>query len=275
MRNGIRQRQERILTELYEQQEVTVKVLALKMGASEATIRRDLRSMAQAGQVVLSYGGAVLPRNTNSSYRSKATRNVEAKRIIGKLAAALVVEGEQIFLDSGSTCSQLVPHLRAKRGLSVIANSARLMLELESPNVDAILIGGQYRHDRMDTVGPLAQAALEQLHGYLAFLGADGLSMDHGLTANDIESAFLFRCAASRAREVILVADHTKFEAPSLCKVVGWDAIQTVVTDRLPSPDWQKFFAERQIELVVPDNLDNPEADSEADDKVGREGVSR
>ena len=209
------------MSELYEKQEVTAKDLAATFGVSEATIRRDLRAMARTGQLVLSYGGAVLPAKTDYSYRSKSTRNIDAKRIIGKLAAALALDGDQIFLDSGTTCSTMAPHLKPKRALSVIANSARLALELDGPNLEVILIGGQYRQDRMDTVGPLAQAALDQLHGYVAFLGADGLSMDYGLTAADVESAFLFRRAAENARRVVLVADHTKFQAPSLCKVVG------------------------------------------------------
>jgi len=105
----------------------------------------------------------------------------------------------------------------------------------------------------MDTVGPLAQAALEQLHGFVAFLGADGLSMDHGLTASDVESAFLFRRAAENAREVIVVADHTKFVAAALCRVVGWEEIDAVVTDRQPAEPWMQFFQDKNIDVISPD----------------------
>ena len=253
MNKNRRQRQEMILAQLYEKQEVRAAALAKDLEISEATSRRDLRTLAQAGQVVLSYGGAVLARSTGFSFSSKAIRNVEAKRIIGALAASLANNGDQVFIDSGTTAYAMAPHLKSKRGLSVVANSARLVLELDSPNLEVILLGGQYRHERMDTIGPLAQAALDQLHGYVAFLGTDGLSMDHGVTASDVESAFLFRRAAANARKVILLADHSKFAAPSLCRLVGWDAIHLVVTDLLPAPPWLQFFAERSIPLLCPE----------------------
>jgi DeoR family transcriptional regulator, fructose operon transcriptional repressor len=249
---GVRQRREDILTQLYAAKEVSASALARQLSVSEATVRRDLRALARDGQLVLSYGGAVLARNTDFSYRSKSTRSIEAKRIIGALAASFVNDGDQVFLDSGTTCATLAPHLRSKRGISVIANSARLALELDSPHLSVILLGGQYRYDRMDTVGPLAQAALEQLRGYVAFLGADGLSLADGLSAADVESAFLFRRAAENAPQVLLLAGHTKFLAPSLCRVVGWDSVDVVVTDRAPSAQWADFFAQRNITVVTP-----------------------
>jgi DeoR/GlpR family transcriptional regulator of sugar metabolism len=104
----------------------------------------------------------------------------------------------------------------------------------------------------MDTVGPLASAALDQLRGYRAFIGADGLSMEFGLAARDVESAYIFRLAVANAKETILMVDHTKFPASSLCKIVGWDPITRVVTDRRPTEEWLVFFKEREIEVICP-----------------------
>jgi DeoR/GlpR family transcriptional regulator of sugar metabolism len=144
--------------------------------------------------------------------------------------------------------------LKGKRSLSVIANSIRLAEELSQiPDVNFIMLGGQYRADRMDTIGPLAMEAMEQLRGYRAFIGADGVGMDFGLAASDIESSHLYRLAVRHARETILVLDHTKFESPSLYKIVGWDAISTVVTDQMPTPEWQNFFKEKNVSLVTPE----------------------
>ena len=128
----------------------------------------------------------------------------------------------------------MVPFLKRKRGLSIIVNSARLALELDAPGMSVILLGGQYRPDRMDTVGPLAIATLDQLRGYLCFIGADGLDMDFGPAAADIESADLNRLAVRNARETVLLVDHTKFAAPSLFKIVDWEPISRVVTDQPP-----------------------------------------
>lgn len=251
-RSSTRQRRDRILAELYQQKEITASKLAEVIGASQATVRRDLHAMAIAGQLELVYGGATLPRKSDFSFRSKAQRNVEAKRIIGRLAAERIQDGDQVFVDSGTTCFETTPYLNRKRDLWVIANSARLALELDSPNVNVIMLGGQYRPDRMDTIGPLATAALERLRGYLAVIGADGLSMEFGLTASDIESAHLFGLAVRNARATLLLVDHSKFLAPSLCRIVEWDRISQVITDRPPPGEWAEFLHQRNIEIITP-----------------------
>jgi len=247
-----KQRRERILAQVLEKRHVTARDLAQTTEASEATVRRDLKAMAQEGQLDLVYGGATMSRVTDYSFRSKGMRNIEAKRVIGKLAADLVKNGDQIFLDSGTTCFEMAPFLKSRKSLTVIVNSARLALELDSPGMNVILVGGQYRPDRMDTVGPLSAATLEQLRGYTAFVGADGLSRDFGLAAADIDSAHFNRLALLRARQTILVADFSKFQTPSLYKIVGWESIKAVVTDGVPPEEWVEFLKNMGIELVMP-----------------------
>jgi DeoR/GlpR family transcriptional regulator of sugar metabolism len=249
------ERREHILAQILEKGHVTVKSLAVEMAVSEATARRDLRSLADGRQVELVYGGATLPRATDFSFRSKAGRNVAAKRVIGQLAASLVADDDRILLDSGTTAFEMIHHLKRRRGLSIIVNSARLAVELgDLPDLNVIVLGGAYRAERMDTVGPLALEALEQLRGYRAFIGADGLSMEFGVAAGDAESAHLFRTAARNGSETVLLVDRAKFLTPSLHKIVDWEAISRVVTEEAPEAAWRKFFEERGIEIICPDS---------------------
>lgn len=243
------QRRERILAEVFEKRHVNARDLAACMDVSEATVRRDLRSLAETGQIEVVYGGATLRRSSDFSFRSKGLRNVGAKQSIGALAAGLVGDDEQIFIDSGTTCFEMAPFLKRRRGLSVIVNSARLALELDAPGLSVILLGGQYRPDRMDTVGPLATSTLDQLRGYVCFIGADGLGMEFGLAAADIESANLYRLAVRHARSTVLLVDHTKFLSPSLFKIVDWDVVQKLVTDQPPPVEWMEFLQNRGIEV--------------------------
>jgi DeoR/GlpR family transcriptional regulator of sugar metabolism len=251
--NSFRQRREKILALIFEKRHVTARDLAGELSASEATIRRDLRAMAAEGEIELVYGGATIRRLSDFSFRSKGKRNVEGKRVIGRLAADLVGEDEQLFLDSGTTCFEMLPFLKTRRRLSIICSSARLALELDAPGLSVILLGGQYRPDRMDTVGPLATASLEQLRGYLCFIGADGLDMDLGPTAADLDSADLNRRAVRNARQTVLLADHTKFASTSLCKIVGWESVSRIVTNRAPTPEWMDFLGARGIQVDYPE----------------------
>jgi DeoR/GlpR family transcriptional regulator of sugar metabolism len=244
------QRRERILAQLYERRHVTARDLAVDIGVSEATVRRDLKTLADGGQIELVYGGATLRRLGDYSFQAKATRHVGAKQSIGKLASDLVGDQDHIFLDSGTTCFAMAPFLKSKRGLSIIVNSARLALELDGPGLSVILLGGQYRAERMDTVGPLALSILDQLHGYVCFIGADGLSQSIGPAAADIQSASLYHRAVHNARQTVLVVDGSKFLAPSLYKIVDWEAIALVVTDGPPPSPWSEFFLSRGIKVI-------------------------
>jgi len=247
-----RDRHQHILAEVHQKRHVSARDLAAAIGVSEATVRRDLRTLADAGQIELVYGGATLRRSSDYSFRSKSTRNVEAKRVIGRLAADLVHDQEQVFLDSGTTTFEMAAFLKRRHGISVIVNSARLALELDVPDLRVILLGGQYRADRMDCIGPLAMSMLDQLRGYTCFIGADGLSMDFGPAASDIESAALFHRAVQNARETILVADHSKFDSPSLFKIVEWNDVSRVVTDKQPGDAWIEFLESRGVQVVCP-----------------------
>jgi DeoR/GlpR family transcriptional regulator of sugar metabolism len=259
MTHSTQQRRELILTSAYRDGFVGVRQLADELSVSEATVRRDLHGLATKGLLQLNHGGASVIRSCDHSFLSKSTRNVEAKQIIAQLAAQLVGDNEQLFLDSGTTCFAMTAFLRSKRGLSVIVNSIRTAQELHAPDLNVLMLGGQYRADRMDTVGPMAISSLDKLRGYLAFLGTDGLGMDFGLTAIDIESAHIFGQAIRNARQSILLADCSKFDNPGLYKIADWSTISKVVTEKRPVETWCSFFAEQGIELIYPQESSLPQ----------------
>lgn len=253
MLTTIQQRRDEIMAQVYEKEHVSVKQLSEALGVSEATVRRDLHGMASEGLLELSHGGAALARNSDYSFLSKSIRNIESKRVIARLAADLVQDGDQIFLDSGTTCYNMAAYLRSKKGLTVIVNSVRTAQELQIPGINVLMLGGQYRPERMDTVGPMACEAIERLRGYRAFLGTDGLSREFGLTSIDIDSAHLFGLAARNARETILLADSSKLDRPALYKIMDFPAVSTVVTERPLAEEWNEYMVKHSIDVLYPE----------------------
>jgi DeoR/GlpR family transcriptional regulator of sugar metabolism len=104
----------------------------------------------------------------------------------------------------------------------------------------------------MDTIGPLSMTALNQVRGYTAFIGADGISMDFGPSANDLASADLHRLVVQNAAATVLLVDHSKFGGASLFQIIDWSHVDSVVTDQEPDDAWKQFFIEREINLVYP-----------------------
>ncbi len=254
MSRATAQRHTQILTELIANKHVAVRSLATELRVSEATVRRDLRQLAEQDELTLVHGGATLPRDADYSFRAKSGRAPEAKQQIGQLACQLVQDGQQIFLDSGTTCFQMATQLRGRHDVSVIAASVRLAMELDEPGVNVILLGGQYRSTRMDTVGVLAQKTLEHLRGYTAFIGADGLSQDFGPSASDIESAHLHELVVRNANDIVLLVDETKFAAASLYRIARWNQIGRVITNNSLNPEWESFFARQKIDVIQPED---------------------
>src|SRR5690606_26522351 len=102
---------------------------------------------------------------------------------------------------------------------------------------------------RMDSVGPLAIRSLNQVRGYTAFIGSDGLSTDFGPSASDLASANLHHEVIANAVATVLLADHSKFGSASLFQIVEWSRISAVVTDQEPDGVWKQFFADTNINL--------------------------
>jgi DeoR/GlpR family transcriptional regulator of sugar metabolism len=248
----IQQRREAIMSHVYRLEHVSVRQLAKDLGVSEATVRRDLQGLDAEGLLELKHGGASVIRTSDYSFISKSRRNIEAKRTIARMACELISDGEQLFLDSGTTCFEMTSFLRSKRNLSVIVNSVRTAQKLEAPGVNVLLLGGQYRPDRMDTVGPLAFEVLERLRGYRAFFGTDGMSVDFGLTSVDIDSAHILTLVARNARECVLLADSSKFDRPSLYRIMDFNCISIVITEKQPSPEWEEFFKNQNVKALYP-----------------------
>lgn len=249
-----RTRRDAILEAIRVRGHAAVKDLAAALEVSEATVRRDLRALADSRLIDLVYGGATIRRFVEESVASRSNQNAAAKRVIGRLAAGLVADGDMIYVDSGSTCFEMCTELKRRSNLTVIVNSTRLALELGSnPEITLIQIGGHYRPERMDFVGPLAANAIDQLRGYTAFLGADGLSLEFGISATDIHTAYLYQHVIKNARDAVLLVDHTKFQAPSLFRIADLEAVSRIVTDLPPDPAWREALAARGIDLVCPE----------------------
>jgi DeoR/GlpR family transcriptional regulator of sugar metabolism len=261
MSQATAERRKLIMSQLLEHKQVTIRELAELLEVSDATIRRDLRVLAVEVGLKLVHGGAALPRERDFSYQARLMRATEEKKVIGSIASALVRDGDHVFLDSGTTCSELVPFVKRMHDITILTNSARLALELDASGVHVFLIGGEYRPDRMDAIGPMALNTLNQVRGYTACIGADGLSMDFGPSANDLASADLHRQVVANALSTILLVDHNKFGGASLFQIVDWSKIATVITDQKPDAAWLEFFNENEITILYPGSNGQDEQD--------------
>ncbi len=178
------------------------------------------------------------------------------KRSIGCVAAQLVNPGDTIILDSGRTTAYLAQHLRGRQNITVITNSVPVLSELGSePGIAVVATGGTLRYESMALSGPAAEASLYDLRADKAFITGTGVSLDFGLSNTNIQEATVKLMMIKAAREVILLADHTKLGIESLVKVAPLQMIHRLVTDAGISSQLRWAFIERGIEVTTADEL--------------------
>lgn len=196
------ERQAAILDRLLRDGRVLAADLAAEFDTSEDTIRRDLRDLAAAGRCRRVYGGAlpVSPAAGPLSRRDGIAR--DAKRALGRAAAALVAPGQTIVIDSGSTNTRIAEALPAEMELTVVTNAPAVAQALAGrPRCCLVMLGGRIHPAIGGAFGPRALRDLAEIRADLAFVGACGLAAEPGLTAFDPEEAeFKRRIVASSAR---------------------------------------------------------------------------
>lgn len=229
------ERRRRILRQVHESGSMNVASLSSTFRVSPATIRRDLHVLEEQGNLQRTHGGAVPPSFGTSYepiYRDKMRRNSAEKEAIARHAFSLVRDGDVVILDSGSTTLTLAMQLKSKRNVTVITGDLQIALSLaDSPNIEVIITGGKVRTNLFSIVGPTVEATLADLNANIAFLGADGISVQAGVTNANLEEAAIKRCMLRAGQQKVLLADHTKFGRIHLAKVCGLEVFDDVITD--------------------------------------------
>lgn len=227
------ERKQHILAALKRAPAIRAIDLGLALGTSQASIRRDLADLQRSGLLKRTHGGAISNDLValEPSLAEKEDQYQAEKAAIGVTAASLVNPGDTIFLDAGSTTRQIARELRRHRNLTVVTNALSVASELASSDLEIILTGGQLRRGVLSQVGPIAEQAIAALHVDKLFLAANGVHLTKGITTPNIVEARTKRAMVDNAKEVILVADHSKFGRVTLGRVCGLDRLDAIVTD--------------------------------------------
>ncbi|NDV16925.1 DeoR family transcriptional regulator [Muricauda sp. TY007] len=249
------ERRKKILNMLEQNGQVFVHELSEEFGVSEVTIRNDLELFESKKLLIRSRGGAMLFENavgTDFQLSDKDKMNYTEKMRIGKKAAALVNDGETIVLDSGTTTMEIAKNLNPNSSINVITNAFNIADQLiKSPNINIIVPGGTLRKNSHSLVGPLAEKSIRNFYVDKLFLGVDGFDTSEGAFTPNIEEAHLNQIMIEIAKEVILVADSSKFKRRSLAFICPPNKINVVITDENISMEDKEKLADQNIQVII------------------------
>lgn len=246
-------RLEKLRRILKERHIVRVDELALTLGVSAATVRRDLRRMEAHGDLRRVHGGAVAPerRLEEPIFDDKTAIAAAEKQRMAEAAARMIRPKDSIFLDGGSSVLALAALLHDRADLTVVTNSLRVAAELAGGGPSLIVIGGELRRLSQTFVGPLTRFTIDPIHVDRAFMGTIGISPTEGLTTTDPREAYTKDLVMQHAQDVILLADSSKVGKVSFARFGALADIGTLITDRDLAASTARALRKQGIKIVL------------------------
>ncbi|WP_028661359.1 DeoR/GlpR family DNA-binding transcription regulator [Nocardioides insulae] len=250
------QRRERLLSLLRRDGAASTRALQEALGVSHMTVRRDIAHLQEEGLVEPVPGG-VRPtsgagQQPPSARRQRAGLEVARKEAIAARAAALVQDGMALYLDAGTTCEALVPHLARHRRLTVVTNDFWSAIALlEHPHLETIHVGGRVDTDSASSCGALSMSIARAMRLDLFFLSTGAWSVEGGITAPSADRRALKQQVHDSSTVTALVADSTKYGAHAPYHVFDLDEIDAVITDEDLGPEARAQLAARDLALHI------------------------
>jgi DeoR/GlpR family transcriptional regulator of sugar metabolism len=247
-------RHEQILELLENKGSVTVTELVTKFNISEMTIRRDLDFLEKRFLLRRVHGGAASNRGRSYEppYISRSVENAESKKRIGKVAAALINAGDSISLDTGTTTYEVARNLCDIQELTVITHSFPIAnLLIENLGSRLICTGGIVRPGELSLIGDLPVRVYQEYFVDKLFLGVGGIELKIGLTEFNIEDTLVKREMIKNAKEVIVVADASKFNQVAFTLIAPIKVVRKIVTDSSLDSSIVTHFQKEGIEVIL------------------------
>lgn len=249
----LEERRQEILRRMEQAGRVSVNELSQQLEVSEVTIRADLQALAERNLIIRTHGGAI---PAGSMYElalaMRRQRQVQEKSRIGQAGAALVSDGDAIFLDSSSTALAIVQHLKTHRYLTIITNSLAIAQEMQdAAQVNVVMTGGTLQRETASLIGTDGLEMLRKYNIQKGFFGAHGLNVPEGLTDVSADEAEVKRLLVGMCRQVIAVLDATKWGRVGLASFAQLPEIDTVITDAHASTGLIEQVRSAGIEVVI------------------------
>jgi DeoR family fructose operon transcriptional repressor len=240
--------------------QVTVARLAQRFNVSADTIRRDLDQLDADGVLIRTHGGAVSlsasPR-PETALDVRARMQASAKDSIGALAASLIPDGASILINAGTTTLAVIRHLQDHRDLTIATNSLAIPAEIP-PTIfrDLYVIGGVVRLSAQATVGPLVfpigPGGDVDIRCDFVLIAVGAVSHDRGYSTSNPGEAAMMGEMLTRADEVIVLADSTKFGRRLFAQVAELGRADRLVTDAAPPDDLAAALSAAGVEVLTP-----------------------
>ena len=246
----------KILGYLKENGTATLSELAQASGASVGTVRRDLSYLEKSGMLQIVRGGAIAKNDdlTKQGFEMRGIEHKEEKRALSEALKNIVVDGQAVALNSGTTnvevARYLVDHYRR---LTVMTNNLQILRVLgKAKNFTLIVPGGMFDHEEYAIYGRQCEQDILGYNIDTALLAVNAISLEKGVTDFRLREVGIIRALLKSAKNRVIVADYSKFDRVACMNVCRLDEIDCIVSDDQLSAETVQKYEEAHVRVITP-----------------------
>jgi DeoR/GlpR family transcriptional regulator of sugar metabolism len=233
--------------------QLVVRGMPALLGVSAETIRRDLRVLESRGLIRRAYGVAYPVESSafESALEMRSNINPEEKVRVANAAIQQLGDAQTIFIDEGYQPQLVAQRLPPDQPLTVVTNSLPVATALAArANVQVMVLGGRVRGSTLGVVDQWPTQMLSGLVIDLAFIGANGITLEHGMTTPDPAVAAVKAAAVQASRRRIFIGAHHKFGRTTFVKFAAVQDFELLVTGHELSNSIAKRYATAGVSLL-------------------------
>lgn len=234
-----------IMRLLNEKHKLATKDLADYFHVSFDTARRDVLRLTSTGQAIRIHGGLLV--NNQDDVPNFLLRNQidsPIKKKMAQMAKRFVHPNQCDFIGPSTTLKKLCELINGM-DMQIVTNSIDNSLELMHSNQPKVrLLGGKIDKEHRFSYSVTSLNTLERIAFNTAFIGTSSVKKD-GIYSNKMSDSELIRVAASRAKQVIVVAEQFKFNSQNTSPFMSipLSQIDVLITDNPLSQEIKQNFA--------------------------------
>lgn len=228
------EREREILKLLSSEGYLTVKQMSEQLYISESSIRRDLITLEKQGEIIRSYGGAELVKNSSQiiPFSTRAHHNVSAKQAMARKAGRLIHDGDIVFLDQSSSAFFVAYELLKKSNITVVTNNIEIIAFLSQSDIEVVSAGGILsRSNRNCFLGYDAQRFFAEMHADILFFSSKALAKDGTIYDCNREEICIRKVMMENAEKKVFLCDTEKFDKIAGYKQCMLEDIDYLITE--------------------------------------------
>ncbi len=236
---------------ILEKENVSMEDLCTEFDVSMNTVRLDVANLVKKGTIKKVYGGVCSNhRNSLVPFEERKMKNSEKKKLLCRAAAALVEDGDIIYVDSGTTVMYLTDYLDKHNNVTILTNNLNVIMRaVPYENIQVICLPGILERKTNSFVSAETGKILARYNIKKAFFAATGVNENGDVTNSSSLEYEIKREAMQNSEHKYLLLDSSKYGKSALMTYAHIADMDKVIADEDINSALQELCKKYNVKL--------------------------